>query len=148
MCQRRQKSMGEVARYGKSKFGRQHEAQQQRHADGDVRVAGEVAVDLTVNASAPVQASSALVAPEPWKSASAGPASMSATVFFKSPTAMSRYPRRTCSQRGDCICSNCGSSTEARMIGPATRCGKNDTAARNSSGRSRAGSSRRYTSIV
>jgi hypothetical protein len=34
------------------------------------------------------------------------------------------------------------------MMGPATRWGKNDTAARNSSGRSRADSSRRYTSIV
>ena len=42
----------------------------------------------------------------------------------------------------------CGSRFVARMIGPATRCGKNDTNAAMSMKRVRAGAWPRYTSIV
>ena len=46
MCQRRQKSVIDVAEYGASKFCGNGEAEQQRDPDRDVRVAEEVGVDL------------------------------------------------------------------------------------------------------
>ena len=46
MCQRRQKSWIETAVYGRVEVLREPEAEEQRDADRDVRVAGEVGVDL------------------------------------------------------------------------------------------------------
>ena len=46
------------------------------------------------------------------------------------------------------VASTCGSRNDARWIGPATRCGKNETNTATSRRLRRARSSPRYTSIV
>ena len=46
MCQRRQKSWIETAAYGRVEVVREPEPEQEREADRDVGVAGEVGVDL------------------------------------------------------------------------------------------------------
>ena len=54
MCQRRQNSVIDCDRYGESKFFLMIEAEEEGEADGDVRVAAEVEVDLEGVADEPV----------------------------------------------------------------------------------------------
>ena len=107
---------------------RELEAEQQRDADRDVRVAAEVGEDLdgvAVDADQHLERRVRGSARRTPRRRCAVARWFAITTFRKSPLTIRKNARETSTRRGSRGDSSCGSSSLARTIGPATRCGKN-----------------------
>ena len=129
MCQRRQKSWRLSAAYGESKFRGNVKPSSKRDPDRDIRVAGEVGVDLDGVRVDPDQELERRVLPrrtERLVDDARGEVVRDHDLLEQA--GRDQVERRLVStRRGLRGVSSCGISSPGRTIGPATRCGKNET---------------------
>ena len=124
MCQRRQKSAGEVASHGCRKFT-DSSIPRIRADPRAISVYPEKSASIcTPNANTPTHNKVPPGSAEEKMRSTIIPMLSAITSFLKSPQAISEIPLAVRSASNLRRRSNCGSRTDARSIGPATSCGK------------------------